>query len=300
MSGAVEIKSRMQSVRETKKVTDAMYMISSVKMKKARCDVANTEPYYKALSDKIGALLRHIPDTRNRYFHTILNGRAHARHGILLITSDKGLAGSYNQTAIKVAEEFMSRHPETVVFIIGEYGKQYFKSKKIPFVQDFFFSANSPTMWKAQSITATLMEYFDEGKLDEINVIFTDYINGTPNECRRSCLIPLDKSSFRKDGADTNTDNTDFKEYIPSAETLLSEIIPSYLTGCVYTYLVDSFCSEQEARMTAMQTAGNNAEDVLKILEAEYNSIRQASITREMTEITSGARALKNKRRDSI
>ena len=197
MPSAVELKSRMQSISKTKKVTDAMYMISSVKMRQAKREVSNTEPYFNALSQKIGGLLRYIPDTQNRYFHTELAGRIHARHGILLITSDKGLAGSYNHSAIAVAEEYMSRHPETVLFIIGEYGRQYFTSKKIPFVEDFYCSANAPSVWGAQKICAVLMEYFDEGKLDEINVIFTDYKNGRPSECRRACLIPLDKSIFR-------------------------------------------------------------------------------------------------------
>ena len=296
MPSAIEIKSRMQSIHKTKKVTDAMYMISSVKMRQAKKEVLNTEPYFTALTEKISQLLRYIPDTKNRYFHTELEGRIHARHGILLITSDKGLAGSYNHAAIEVAEAFMGRHPETVLFIIGEYGRQYFLSKKIPFESDVYFPANAPSVWDAQKICATMIEYFEDGRLDEINVIFTDYKNGRPSECRRACLIPLDKSTFRDKTAESLEAKDSFKEFIPDAETVLSEIIPSYLTGSVYSYLVDSYCSEQEARMTAMQTAGNNAEDVLKTLKSEYNGIRQANITREMTEIASGAKALKQKR----
>ncbi len=296
MPSAIEIKSRMQSIRKTKKVTDAMYMISSVKMRQAKKEVINTEPYFTALTEKIGELLHYIPDTENRYFHTELDGRIHARHGILLITSDKGLAGSYNHAAIEVAEAFMGRHPETVLFIIGEYGRQYFTAKKIPFEEDVYFPANAPSVWDAQKICATMTEYFEDGRLDEINVIFTDYKNGRPSECRRACLIPLDKSTFREKSSERLETKDSFKEFLPDAETVLSEIIPSYLTGSVYSYLVDSYCSEQEARMTAMKTAGNNAEDVLKALRSEYNSIRQANITREMTEITSGAKALKKTR----
>ncbi len=295
MASAVEIKARMQSIKETKKVTDAMYMISSVKMKRARREVQNTEPYFTALSEKLGELLWHIPDTENRYFHTELAGREHARHGVLLITSDKGLAGSYNQQAIEVAEAFMARHPETVMFIIGEYGRQYFQRKKIPFAEDFFYSGGEPSVWGAQKICAVLTEKIEDGRLDEINVIFTDYKNGRPSECRRSCLIPLDRSVFRDTNKKADNETESFKEFIPDAETVLSEIIPSYITGSVYSYLVDSYCSEQEARMTAMKTAGNKADELLKKLGCQYTSIRQAAITREMTEITSGARALKNK-----
>ncbi len=293
MPNASELKARIQSIRETKKVTDAMYMISSVKMRRAKREVKNTEPYYKALQSQITDLLRYIPNTENRYFHTELDGRLHARHGILLVTSDKGLAGSYNHTAIRVAEEYMGRHPETVLFIVGEYGRQYFMSKKIPFVTDFVYSAALPSVWEARKMCMDLLEYFHDGRLDEINVIYTDYKNGRPSECKRSCLLPLDKSTFR---AGDDGKEKPFKEFSPSADTVLSEIIPSYLTGFIYSFLVDSYCSEQEARMTAMNTAGKNAEEMLRQLKSQYNSIRQAAITREMIEISSGARALRKKK----
>lgn len=296
--GAAEIKSRMKSVEETKKVTDAMYMISSVKMKRAKREVANTEPYFTALTQKLGELLNYIPNTQNRYFHTALEGRAHARHGILLITSDKGLAGTYNQTAIQVAETYMARHPETVLLIIGEYGRQYFDSRKIPYVHDFYCPAGTPSLYKAQKITADLIARFDAGELDEINVIFTDYNSGKANECRRSCLLPLDKSSFRQAQKEPNTNS--FKAFLPTPEAVLSQMIPGYLTGCVYSYLVDSFCSEQEARMTAMKTAADNAEEVLASLRTAYNSLRQWAITKEMTEISSGAKALAKKRKGKL
>ncbi len=293
MANASELKARIQSIRETKKVTDAMYMISSVKMRRAKREVKNTEPYYNALSSQITDLLRYIPDTENRYFHTVLEGRLHARHGILLVTSDKGLAGGYNHAVIAMAEAYMKRHPETVIFIVGEYGRQYFTNKKIPFVEEFVYSASLPTVWEARKMCAELLEYFRDGRLDEINVIYTEHQNGRPGECKKSCLLPLDKSTFR---AGDNGEEKSFKEFSPSADAMLSEIVPSYLTGFIYSFLVDSYCSEQEARMTAMNTAGKNAEDMLKRLKSQYNSIRQAAITCEMIEISSGARALKQKK----
>ncbi len=298
MANAGELKGRMQSVRETKKVTDAMYMISSVKMRRAKREVANTEPYFTALTEQIGELLWYTPDMRNRFFHTELDGREHARHGILLITSDKGLAGSYNQTAIKVAQEYMSRHPETVIFIVGEFGRQYFIKNKLPFCTEFHHSAISPSVWEAQKICMEMLEYFDDGRLDEINIIFTDYRGGRPSECVRACLLPLDKSTFRhRDESGRTGDELPYKEFYPDAETVLSEIIPSYLTGFVYSFLVDSYCSEQEARMTAMSTAGNNADEALRKLKMQYNSLRQAAITNEMIEITAGAKSLRGAQR---
>ncbi len=294
MASASELKGRMQSVRETKKVTDAMYMISSVKMRRAQRDVADTEPYFTALANQIGELLRYMPETKKRHFHTELEGRAHARHGILLITSDKGLAGSYNQTAISVAEEYMSRHPETMVFIVGEFGRQYFIKKKLPFCEGFHYSAAEPNLWEAQAMCQEMLEYFESGRLDEINIIFTDYRGGRPSECVRACLLPLDKSTFRK--PDEKDVELPYKEFYPDAETVLEEIVPSYLTGFVYSFLVDSYCSEQQARMNAMSSAGKNADEALKRLQMQYNALRQAAITNEMIEISAGAKALRMKK----
>ncbi len=295
MPSASELKGRMQSVRETKKVTDAMYMISSVKMRRAQRDVADTEPYFTALTNQIGELLRYMPEIKNRHFHTELGGRKHARHGIMLITSDKGLAGSYNQTAIKVAEEYMGRHPETLVFIVGEFGRQYFIKKKLPFCEEFHYSAEEPNLWEAQAMCQEMLEYFENGRLDEINIIFTDYKGGKPSECVKACLLPLDKSTFRK----TYQKGTElpYKEFYPDAETVLEEIVPSYLTGFVYSFLVDSYCSEQQARMNAMSAAGKNADEALRKLRMQYNAVRQAAITNEMIEITAGAKALKKSSR---
>ncbi len=295
MASTSEIKSRIESITETKKVTDAMYMISSVKMRRAKREVEKTAPYFDTLKKEISELFRYIPSTENRYFRArkVKDGE-HLRHGILLVTADKGLAGAYNHTAIKVAEEYMSRHPETMLFIVGEYGRRYFAQKKIAFEKDFTYSAELPNIWEAGKICAEMLEYYDNGTLDEINIIYTDYKGGKPCECKRNCLLPLERSRFG--GTERETENGK-KEFLPSPDAVLAGVIPSYLTGFIYSSLVDSYCSEQEARMTAMSTAGKNADDMLKELKIRYNSLRQAAITREMTEITSGAQAQRAARR---
>jgi len=294
VADGAEIKARIASIAETKKVTDAMYMISSVKMTRARREVENTTPYFNALKEEIGELFQHIPETSNRYFKVPDPAAgAHRKRGILLVTSDKGLAGAYNQTAIHVCEEYLSRHPETVVFIVGEYGRQYFASHGMPFADEFRYSAELPTVWKARQICADLLEYFRTGRVDEITIICTDFISGRAGECKRNVLLPLQRSRF---AAPKARDEEDAGEFYPDPDTVLSGIIPSYLTGFIYSSLVDSYCSEQQARMTAMSSASRNADEMLKELRLQYNRIRQAAITREMTEISSGARALRRKR----
>ena len=294
MATASEIKSRIAGVRDTKKITDAMYMISSVKLRRATRDFEGTLPYFDALSEKISELLRHVPNTESRYFsHPAKDAEKVKNHGILLITADKGLAGAYNQEAIRACESFMKQHPKTTLFIIGEFGRQYFTSHKVPFQRDFHYSLVSPSLYDARKICAELLEYYDSGKLDEISLVYTDYVGAKPGICRVSTLLPLDKANFSE--AEAGTVNVE-KKFLPDADTVLDGVVPSYVMGSIYGCLVKSFCSEQQSRMLAMKSAGDNAEEMLRTLQLQYNKIRQATITNEMIEITAGVRALKRQR----
>ena len=293
MSDAAEIKTRINSISETKKVTDAMYMISSVKMRKARREIEKTSPYFVALKEEIGELLHYIPENKNRYFQ-ILDYDGIVGRALLLITSDKGLSGSYNHAAIKAAEELLEKHDDMIVFPIGEYGRNHFLNSKYKMAENFSYSAAFPTIWKARKISADLLEYYNNDLVDEVDIIYTHYMAGKPEECKSRCLLPLNATQYY----DSNDFEIPFgKEYYPDPESVLNGIVPSLITGFVYSALVDSYCSEQDARMTAMNTAGNNAEDMLKKLRQEYNGIRQAAITREMIELTSGTKALRQKRK---
>ena len=290
MATASEIKGRIAGVRDTKKITDAMYMISSVKMRRASREFEQTAPYFEALSRKIGELFTHIPDTKSRYFHLPDAENEDARkHAVLLITADKGLAGAYNQEVIRLCESYLSQNPDTTLFVIGEFGRQYFLSHKIPFAQDFHFSLVEPRLEDARRICAELLERYNSGELDEINIIYTDYAPSKPGQCRGATLLPLDRADFITPSGGRPAE----KKFLPDADTVLEGIVPSYLMGFVYGCLVKSFCSEQQARMMAMKSAGDNAEEMLKSLQLQYNKIRQASITNEMIEITAGVRALK-------
>ena len=295
MVEASEIKGRIAGIRETKKITDAMYMISSAKMRRAVRNQDQTKPYFDALGEKIGELLRYFPKTENRYFNVAASEeRPNQTHGILLITADKGLAGAYNQELLRLCESFMAEHPQTNVFIVGEYGRQYFLNKRIPFVEEFRYSAMHPDLMDARKICADLLEYYDNEKLDEISIIYTEYVGTRIGECKRVTLLPLTHTRF--DVGD-NAAGTTQKEFLPSPDVVLDGVIPSYLMGFIYGCLVESFCSEQQSRMIAMKSASDNADEMLKTLQLQYNKMRQASITNELIEITAGVRALKRRRK---
>ena len=280
---------RMDSISETKKVTDAMYMTSSVKMRHARQGVELTTPYFDALCEEIALLLRHMPENKNPYFRNE-GADDPKKRALIIVTSDKGLAGNYNHTVIREAEEQLLKNPELTLFVVGEYGRQYFLSHRAPVKESFLYSAEMPTIREAQRICAELLAGFDAGDFARIDVLYMDYLPGRGQECCTKCVLPLDQSRF----VYTETpDDTGEKEFLPDPDALISEIIPGYLTGFMYGVLVDSYCSEQEARMNAMSSAGENADEILRLLRINYNRMRQTEITREITEITSGAKSLK-------
>ena len=291
MADPQEIKSRINSIRDTKKVTGAMYMISSIKMRRAMREVEQTKPYFRALKEEIGHVFRCIPEIRNPYFmHRTDTAN---RSGVLVVTADRGLAGSYNHDVINMTERFLEMHPQTTLFVVGEYGRQYFRHRKSSLCEDFYYSCEKPTVLTAQCICAEMLERFRSGELDEIHIIYTDYKSGMTHECKTNCLLPLDSSRFS--GGDRSEGQNEQFEFWPDPNTVLNNIVPSYLTGFIYSSLIDSFCSEQHARMTAMDNAGRNADEMLRELSVQYNSVRQAAITREITEVSAGARALRRK-----
>lgn len=288
MAGASEIKIRINSITETKKVTDAMFMISSVKMQRAKREHDLTKPYFDALREEIGELLQFFPNIRHRCFSGSGEGGPQ-RRAVVLITSDKGLAGSYNQDAIKSAERELEAGG-AILFPVGEYGRRHFSARGARIAEDFFCPASFPTVRLAQRVCEDLLSYYNDGRVDGIVVIFTNFHPGRTGDIRFQTLLPLVASDFYPEEARPLPFG---KEYLPDPDTVLDGIIAPYLTGFIYGALVESYCSEQTARVDAMRTAGTNADDMLRRLRIQYNKVRQAAITNEITEITAGAKALR-------
>lgn len=268
-----------------------MYMISSVKMRRAKESVERASPYFGALKEQIGALISYMPSTENRYFRTPpKDAGEHSRHGILLVTSDRGLAGDYNRNVINTALGYMARHPNGKVFIVGSSGRHYFEEHGLPYERDLFIPAAFPTLAVARMICTELLLRYDKGELDEIDIIYTDGGHGRSGVCRTVCLLPLEKSRFC-DPEHIRRKGDDCREFLPDPESVLCGIVPGYLVGFVYSSLAGGYCAEQSARMSAMKSAGDNAEAAQKKLKNKYNSLRRAAITAEMTEITAAVRA---------
>lgn len=295
MANTKEIKNHIKSVRDTQKITNAMYLIASTKMRKAKMDLDRTRPYFRALQDEIKRIFRITENVESRYFYPAEGSPAlNGTYACLVITADKGLAGTYNQNAIREAEKLLSQHPDTKLFVVGEYGRQYFSQHKIPVERSFLYTAQNPTLDRAREISAILLELFDSGEVEKIYVVYTDMKNSIDEEAKSTRLLPFHRKQFTSAISNEKAVTVPF-EFTPSIGAVLDNMMQSYVSGFIYSALVDSFCSEHNARMAAMNTANQNAEELLAALSVQYNRLRQTAITQEITEISSGAKAQKRK-----
>jgi len=295
MANTKELKDRIKAVQETRKITNAMYLISSTKLRRARVDLAATRPYFDSLRSEIGRMLRVDETYQSRYFFA--NDGTPPQGGVcgaLVITADKGLAGAYNMNMIRAAEDLCREKPGTQIFVVGEVGRRYFASHKFPMT--FLGGASTPSMDAARAITTDLLNRYDSGALNELTVIYTDMKNSLTSVPLTHRLLPLERSSFVHPGESTGA----ALEFVPSQDAVIKGAMRSYLSGFIYSALLDSFCSEQNARVTAMDAANVNAQELLGNLSLQLNRSRQAAITQEITEISAGAQAQKNRRKGGV
>lgn len=297
MPSTKEIKNRIKSVSDTQKITNAMYLISSTKMRRARREAEETKPYFDLLRREIRRMFAVEGDVTSRYLDSSVDESVSGgRNGILVITGDKGLAGSYNQMVIKDAEELMEKSEDYKLYVVGDYGWRYFRTHGADVCEDFVHSMNEPSLAMARDITRELLDEFDDGVFDRLYVCYTEFSGGmSAGNAMHDRLIPFDKDDFVPEGNETDVNASTVFEYEPDVQTVLERIMQSYLVGYVYSALVNSYSSEQSARMMAMDAANDNASELLAELKLEYNHVRQNAITQEITEISSGARSLRSK-----
>lgn len=294
MANAREIQSRMKSIKDTMKITNAMYMVSSSKLQKARRDLKNTQPYFSLIQDSLAKILESAPNAGNDFFDTRDHKSADKKTiGYLVITGDKGLAGAYNHNIIKIAEKLTANIEQDMLFVVGQVGKHYFEQRNIPIDINFNYTAQNPTMNRAREIAGKLSQLFLDGKIDEVIIIYTRMVNSMTIEPVSKKILPIMPERLEKQEDNELVDEYADAVLLPNPQTAFNKIVPDYLTGFVYGALVESYCSEHNARMMAMQTATDSAKDMIKELSIQYNRARQAAITQEITEVVSGANAKK-------
>lgn len=293
MAGITEIRGRMRSIQQTLKITNAMYLISSAKVKKARKQLQEVEPYFDRLAKTILDILRHSPQLQHRYIEGHHKPKEERKTGFVVITGDKGLAGAYNHNVLKLAESYLARKQDSTLFLIGQMGRHYFEKKNIPIDAEFMYTVQDPTLDRAQDICDTLVDLYERGALDEIYLVFTHSYSAMRMEPEIIKLLPLDRAMLSaRRGLSEADQYRDVVRYEPSPQAVLDVLVPGVIRGYIFAALVESFCSEQSSRMSAMDSASESARDMLKTLSLEFNRARQGAITQEITEIAGGAEAL--------
>ena len=282
MANLKEIRDRIKSVKSIQQVTKAMKMVAAAKLRRAQQSMEQARPYTHRLDNLIKSLL---PDV-DRTLLDLLQEREVRRIAYVVITSDRGLAGSFNTNIIKKAQNEIDTFGQDNVdlFCIGKKGRDYFKKR------DYHISAQHIEFWNeldfnhAVKITSGIIKQFLSGKVDEIRVVYNYFKNIALQEIVSTSLLPL---KYDDDKA-TRVDRI----YEPSKAELVKSLIPRHINVQMWQFLLESYSSEMAARMVSMDNATNNADDLIKDLKLEFNKARQASITKEMLEIVGGAEAL--------
>ena len=284
MANLKDIRDRIKSVKSIQKVTKAMKMVAAAKMRKAQERMEQARPYTHRLTEVIHHLL---PDI-DRELLPLLDIREIQRVGYIVVTSDRGLAGSFNTNVLKKAQQEIDEIGKQKVdlFCIGKKAIDHFKRRDYNIVQSHIEFWNDLDFPHAMKMSEGIISHFINGEVDEIHVVYNEFVNIATQSIQSERLLPLEYDD--KDRI-AHVDRL----YEPSKEKLVRSLIPRHLNIQMWKYLLESYASEQAARMVAMENATENAEDMIKDLSLEFNKARQASITKEMLEIVSGAEALK-------
>jgi F-type H+-transporting ATPase subunit gamma len=294
MASNKEILDRMNGIKDTLKITNAMYLISSSKLKKARKNWQSVTDYFQTIQATIGDILSRISDMEHVYLEPA-TGKTEKPHkrAYIVVTADKGLAGAYNLNVIKLAEQELQKHKDARLFVVGQIGRHYFEDKGIEIEDDFIYSSQDPSIQRARSITVDILDCFHAGKIDEVYIIFNKMKNAVQSETVMMELLPLAREQFKTDNENVNSDVS----FFPDEKSVFDSLAPITMHGIIFSALTESYCAELNDRMTAMDGASKSAKEMLDDLALQYNRSRQYGITQEITEVSAGSKAQKKKKK---
>jgi F-type H+-transporting ATPase subunit gamma len=281
-----DIRNQIKSVKSIQKVTKAMKMVAAAKMRRAQENMEKARPYTITLNTMLNSLIPQI----DRRILPELESRAAIDHKLfVVITADRGLAGAFNSNVIKMAQKAIDKFgkDKSVLICIGKKSLSHFKIRKYNIIEDYIDFWSELGFQHAISIGEKIISLFISGEADEVQVIYNKFINVGKQEVQHEKFLPL-----TYDSQDKSSSMMTDRIYEPSKASVVKAMVPKYLNTQIWQYLLESFASEQAARMLAMENATTNAEDMIKDLSLKFNKARQSAITTEMLEIVSGAEAL--------
>ena len=281
-----EIKRRRSSIQSTQQITKAMKLVSTVKLQRARSLAENSKAYFQYMYKTVTSMLA----SAGAVEHPYVKGNKTGKIGIVAVTSNRGLAGGYNANIVRMITGQAFEKDDVLLYTVGRRGAEGLARRGYQIESDYSDVMEEPTFPDAKNIAETLLRDYANGKLREIYVAYTEFKNTVSHIPKLIKLLPVDSSDVLEeaDGVDKIT----LMNFEPSEEEAIELLIPKYVTSILYGAFVEAVASENGARMQAMDSATNNAEEIMNDLELKYNRARQGAITQELTEIIAGADAL--------
>jgi F-type H+-transporting ATPase subunit gamma len=288
MANLRAIRKRIGSVKSTQQITRAMKVVSAVKLRRAQDGINAARPYARKMREVVQA----VAGRAGSDAHPLLTAREGKRLALLVVTSDRGLCGSFNAGLSRAVYRFLDEHrgayEEITLFVVGRKGRDFFRRREIPIRKEYLGVLGAVSRHHAESIAGDLVGGFLAGEFDEVQIAFNEFRSAISQIVRFEKMFPIALESSGQAGGD----EVDYL-YEPSREEILATLLPKYVQIQIFRVLLESVAGEHGARMTAMDSATNNSVDMISRLTLQMNRARQATITTELTEIVSGAEALK-------
>ena len=284
MASMRDIKRRRNSIASTQQITKAMKLVSTVKLQKTKMRAERSKPYF----DKMYATVTFMLAKSGTIEHPYLKPQSSTKKAVILITSNRGLAGGYNSNVIKTVTGSDLKAEDIVLFTVGSKGREYFARRNYEIAKEYNEVIENPMFSDAKEICEEVLKRYVSGEVGEIYLAYTYFKNTVVHEPRLLKLLPIQVDEADIEAAKSNS----LMNYEPQEEEALEIIIPKYMTSILYGALVEAVASENGARMQAMDSATSNADEMIEKLTLQYNRARQGSITQELTEIIAGANAI--------
>jgi len=289
MANLRAIRKRIGSVKSTQQITKAMKMVSAAKLKRAQDAIVAARPYARQMRE----VVRSVAERAGQDAHPLLSSRETERVALLVVTSDRGLCGGFNSNLLRASNRFIletrEKRGEVVLFVVGRKARDFFRRRHVPMRKEYVNVLGTLSYEHAEQIANDLVGGFLAEEFDEVVVAFNEFRSAISQAVRMDRLFPIAFEQSEEEGRGTGIDYL----YEPSREEILATLLPRYVEAQIFRVLLESVAGEHGARMTAMDSATNNAVDMISRLTLQMNRARQAAITKELMEIIGGAEALK-------
>ena len=281
-----QIRRRIKSVQSTKKITSAMELIAASRIVRAQARVAAAQPY----TDKLVEVINNVGAASGGASHPLLDKRDVGNAGVMVVTSDRGLAGAYNSNVIRMAEKRLIEMRKVGIdprlYVVGKKSESYFRYRGYQIERSFLGVTDTPGYGDARAVANTILNEYAESAVDSVEAFTTRYVSALTQTAVQWPLLPIEPPELGEDALPIAY------TYEPTPEAILSRLLPRYLEATVFGMLLEASASEHAARRRAMKAATENAEELTRLLTREANQARQAEITTEISEIVGGAEAL--------